>query len=66
MLHQYKTSDHPWIFKKNDKFDKERVPTWSQTKHTIERIDDDNTQDFYYVSGMTRPLMRNEILKITT
>lgn len=52
------------IFKKKDKFDKERVPTWSKTKHTVERIDDDNTQDFYYVSGMTRPLMRNEILKL--
>jgi hypothetical protein len=52
------------IFKKKDKFNKERVPTWSKTKHTVERIDDDNTQDFYYVSGMTRPLMRNEILKL--
>jgi hypothetical protein len=50
--------------KKKDKFDKERVPTWSKTKHTVDRIDDDNTQDFYYVSGMARPFMRNEILKL--
>ena len=34
------------ILQKKDKFDKERVPTWSKSTHTVERIDNIHNQKF--------------------
>ena len=58
--------DNVRIFRKKDKFDKERKPVWSQTTHKVNRIENNHNQTFYYVDGMARPLMRNEVLKLTT
>ena len=53
------------IYKKKDKFDKERVPVWSTTTHTVERIEEEHNQNFYYITGLPRPFLRNEILKVS-
>ena len=58
--------DNVRIFKKKNKFDKERIPTWSKTTHSVNRIENVHNQNFYHIDGMSRPLMRNEILKLTT
>ena len=52
------------IYKKRGKFDKERQPVWTDTLHTVEKIEEKNNQNFYYVTGRDRPLLRHEILKI--
>ena len=71
-LHRVQTRKYPEInigdtvriYKKKDKFDKERMPVWSKTTHVVEKIED-NTQQFYHVSGFARPFLRNEILKVS-
>ena len=50
------------IYKKKNKFDKERVPTWSKTIHTVEKIEEEHNQHFYYITDFPKPLLRNEIL----
>ena len=50
------------IYKKKDKFDKERKPVWSKTTHTVEKIEEEHNQHFYYITGLPRPFLRNEIL----
>ena len=50
--------------RKKDKFDKERVPVWSQNVYTVDKIEHQNDQDFYKVEGIERPFLRNEILKL--
>ena len=52
------------IYKKKDKFDKERVPVWSTTTHTVEKIEEEHNQKFYYITGLPRPFLRNELLKV--
>jgi hypothetical protein len=54
------------FYKKKDKFDKERVPVWSKTIHKVEKIEHDHNQAFYYISGVEKPFMRHEILKINS
>ena len=53
------------IYKKKNKFDKERVPTWSKTTHVVEKIENENNQNFYYITEFPKPLLRNEILKVS-
>ena len=59
-----KVGDSVRFYKKKDKFDKERVPIWSKTIHKVEKIEHDHNQAFYYISGMEKPFMRHEILKL--
>jgi hypothetical protein len=56
--------DRVRIYKKKGNFVKERYPVWSSDTFKVERIDENHGQDFYYISGRDRPLMRHEILKI--
>jgi hypothetical protein len=59
-----KEGDRVRIYKKKDKFDKERVPVWSQNVYKVDKIEHVNDQDFYKVEGIERPFLRNEILKL--
>lgn len=52
------------IFKKKDKFDKERVSTWSSDTHEVENIEEAMEQKFYKVTGRDKLLMRHEVLLV--
>ena len=57
--------DYVKIYKKKEKYDKERIPVWSKTKYLVESINDSMGQDFYKVEGRPRELMRFEILLVS-
>ena len=57
-------NDKVRIYKKKGKFDKERVPVWSDNTFNVDKIETSNSQKFYYVSGRDKPLLRHEILKM--
>ena len=58
-----------WVIRsgsiRKNKFDKERVPTWSKTTHVVEKIENENNQNFYYITEFPKPLLRIEILKVS-
>jgi hypothetical protein len=56
--------DRVRIYKKKGNFVKERYPVWSSDTFKVERIDESHGQDFYYVSGRDRSLLRHEILLV--
>jgi len=55
-------NDKVRIYKKKGKFDKERVPVWSENTFNVDKIEISMGQKFYYVSGREKPLLRHEIL----
>ena len=59
-----KVGDKVKIYKKKDKFDKERKSLWMPEIHIISQITESKEQNFYTVSDYSRPLMRHEILLI--
>lgn len=59
-----KIGDKVKIYKKKDKFDKERKSLWMPEIHILTNITESYGQKFYTVSDYHRPLMRHEILKI--
>ena len=56
------------MFFLNDKgkFDKERVPVWSENTFNVDKVEASMGQKFYYVSGREKPLLRHEILLTLT
>jgi hypothetical protein len=59
-------NDKVRLYKKKGKFDKERVPVWSENMFNVDKIEISMGQKFYYVSGREKPLLRHEILKVST
>ena len=59
-----KVGDRVKIYKKKKVFDKERISVWTELSYEVEDIKDEKGQDFYYLSGHYRPLLRHEILKV--
>ena len=57
-----KVNDKVRIYKKKGKFDKEHVPVWSENIFNVDKIETSMNQQFYYVSGRDKPLLRHEIL----
>jgi len=55
-------NDKVRIYKKKGKFDKERVPVWSENTFNVDKIETSQGQKFYYVAGREKPLLRHEIL----
>ena len=53
------------LYKKKDKLDKERVGVWTDTIYTVERIEEQRGQKFYYLKDRPRPVLRHEILLIS-
>ena len=43
-----------------------RVGIWTDTIHTVERIEEQRGQKFYYLKDRPRPVLRHEILLIST
>jgi hypothetical protein len=52
------------VYKKKSRFAKERVPVWEDEVRTIEGISTSFGQKFYKVTGITRPLIRSNLLKV--
>ena len=59
-----KVGDRAKIYKKKKVFDKERISVWTELSYEVEDIKDEKGQEFYYLSGHYRPLLRHEILKV--
>lgn len=53
------------VYTKKKNFQKERVPVWSENKYKVIKIDRSHGQNFYYIEGRDKALMRHEILKVT-
>ena len=52
------------IYKKKERFEKERKSVWSENSYTIEKIKTSHDQKFYKLEGLTREYMRRELLKV--
>ena len=52
------------IYRKNAITEKERTSTWSKETYTVERIEKKLGQSYFYLEGLTRGYLRNEILKV--
>lgn len=59
-----KIGDKVKIYKKKEKFDKERVSLWMPEVHIITNITESHGQKFYTVNDFQKPLMRHELLLI--
>jgi hypothetical protein len=62
---EIKEGDKVRIYTKKKNFQKERYPIWSENLFTVEKIEEKNNQNFYYVSGRDRPLLSHEILLVS-
>jgi hypothetical protein len=61
---EIEVNDKVRIYRKRKNFEKGvRVPVWSESIFTVEKIEDSMGQKLYYVSGRDRGLLRHEILK---
>ena len=56
--------DYVKVYKKKEKYDKERIPVWTKDKFKVESINESMGQNFYKIEGRTRQLMRFEILLV--
>ena len=54
------------IYTKKKNFQKERVPVWSENKYKIEDITENFNQKNYHIEGRDRPLLRHEILLVSS
>ena len=61
-----KVGDRVKVYNKKDKLDKERISVWSPTTYEVEDIKHEKDQEFYYLSGYNKPVLRHEILKVRT
>ena len=52
------------IYTKKKQFEKEHVPVWSKTTHTVEDISESMNQKYHKVSNFRRPLLRHEIVLV--
>jgi hypothetical protein len=59
---EIKEGDKVRIYTKKKNFQKERIPVWSENLFTVDKIEEKNNQNFYYLNGRDRPLLRHEIL----
>ena len=59
-----KVGDYVRVYTKKKLMDKERISVWSKPKYEVEKIEEKQGQDFYYLSGYDNPLLRHEILLV--
>ena len=55
--------DEVKIFRKRKPNEKERISNWSQNRYTVEKIEKQLGQRYYYVEGVDRPYLRFELIK---
>ena len=65
MYPELEKGDEVKIFRERKPNEKERRGNRSQNKYTIERIDEELGQKYYFVNGMERAYLRFERLKIS-
>ena len=53
--------DNVRLFRKKDRFDKERHGIWSRYLHTVVDIVEHDGQQLYKIRGYNKPLVRSEI-----
>ena len=58
--------DQVRLFRKKDRFDKEKHGIWSRDLHTVEDIVEHDGQQLYKIRGYNKPFVRSEILLIET
>ena len=63
---EIKVGDYVRVYRKKDKMDKERISEWTDNRYQVEEIKKEKDQLFYYLSGQDEPLLRNEILFVTS
>ena len=56
--------DNVKIYKKKAKFDKEFKSVWLTDVYKVNKIEKHYGQNYYFVDGFKRPLLRHEILKV--
>jgi len=61
---ELKLDDKVRVYKKKSKFAKERVPVWEDQVRQVTGIATSFGQKFYQVTGITRPLIRSNLLKV--
>ena len=61
---ELKLDDKVRVYKKKSKFAKERVPVWEDQVRQVTGIATSFGQKFYKVTGITRPLIRSNLLKV--
>ena len=57
-------NDEVKIYKKKERFEKERKSVWSDNSYTIEKISISHNQKYYKLEGLAREYMRHELLKV--
>jgi hypothetical protein len=57
-------NDEVKIYKKKERFEKERKSVWSDNSYTIEKISISHDQKYYKLEGLAREYMRHELLKV--
>mgnify|MGYP003344810707 FL=1 len=57
--------DNVRIYKKKDKYDKERIGVWSKDSYKVEEIIESDGQKLYKTSAREKPFMRSELLLIS-
>ena len=63
---EIKVGDRVKIYKKKKTFEKERISVWTELSYEVEDIKDEKGQEFYFLSGHDKPLLRHELLKVRT
>ena len=58
------TGDKVKIYRKKAIAEKERSSNWGKETYTAERIEKKLRQSYFYLEGLTRGYLRNEILKV--
>ena len=61
-----KVGDSVKIYRKKRNFEKEHVSVWTDATYQVDRIEEKNNQKFYHLAGRQRPLLRHEILLVTS
>ena len=56
--------DEVKMYKKKERFEKERKSVWSDNSYKIEKIKTSHNQKYYKLEGLARAYMRHELLKI--
>ena len=52
------------VYKKKDKYDKERIGVWSKDSYKVEEIIESDGQKLYKTSAREKPFMRSELLLV--
>ena len=61
-LQNFRNNTNPSIQK--EKLDKDRKSVWNPQTYEVEDIKQEKDQEFYYLGGFARPVLRHELPKV--